>query len=215
MDADRYHEHNRGRWNPVRASVMDAIRRVNSVCTVDSILEIGCGEGRELATLVAEFGCSGLGLDASRKAIDHCFREYPEVSWKHGVAPQILSDLEDEEFDLVLVNFLQYLLPRGDIMWLAAAVDRILRPGGHLVVRDFMSPINLMKRYSHDSNLQVYKGQPSAVWMSDPRYALVERFTYHREICSSDLSDYANWETVDTLRKFEVSDVYAVASPRN
>ena len=111
------------------------------VQTDATLLDVGCATGHFLRYLKALAPNLKLtGIDGSRHVIDQC-RKDPELSGvtferrnvlslaKHGsfdvvVCQAILGSLGDEEFDSAL-----------------KCISRVLRPGGSLIVFDFLNPI--------------------------------------------------------------------------
>jgi SAM-dependent methyltransferase len=94
-------------------------------------LDFGCGVGRATRALASRFG-EVIGLDASRKMIEHARRinlDVPNASFRVG-SP---DELEPSSFDLVWsVLVLQHLAP-DEIEPALGTLVRLLRPGGAAV----------------------------------------------------------------------------------
>jgi SAM-dependent methyltransferase len=105
-----------------------------------SVLDLGCGAGRE-ALYLAERGCRVIGLDSSAEALA-CARalqaERPggadlDVEWRLGsvYAPPVA----DASVDVALDRGCLHGIEREDRPRYAAAVRRLLRPRGALLLR--------------------------------------------------------------------------------
>jgi hypothetical protein len=127
-----------------------------------------------------------------------------------GVAPDCLAQFRDGGFDLIILGFFQFLLPRHELFRLSFEVDRMLKQGGRLVVFDFIVHTPMSHAYAHRGDLRVYKGVPSAPWSWSPDYQLVGRRIFDHESYSqgSHGSDPDEWVTVDTLLKLSDSVAY-------
>lgn len=78
--------------------VMDIIKRYN-LHTERSLLEIGCGEGRD-AVIVLENGFHLLATDISPEAIKYCKEQMPDFESNFMVLDCLSRDL-DEKFDFI------------------------------------------------------------------------------------------------------------------
>jgi len=93
----------------------------------------------------------------------------------HGCAPGALQWYDNASFDVVILGFFTYLLPRTHLMELVAGVDRLVSDGGHVVVLDFLHPNPVRVPYTHRDKLTVYKHDVSALFTANPQYVLVDR----------------------------------------
>ena len=93
---------------------------------VAAILDVGCGEGFHLDLLLRRAGLAaeGCGVDLSARAIELAARRHPEPLWLIANADRVLP-FAKETFDLVT----SITAPRN-----REEMERILRPGGRLVV---------------------------------------------------------------------------------
>lgn len=97
------------------------------------IVDIGCGYGRDLGSLAAEWGCRALGVDSSPKAISMA----QELLTRTGVTDVTFrqasfQSLQGETFDLVFAANLYQILPRAERAEFCAILPAILPPGGYL-----------------------------------------------------------------------------------
>ncbi|MEM9464256.1 MAG: class I SAM-dependent methyltransferase [Actinomycetota bacterium] len=99
------------------------------------VLDVGCGQGRTLATLLAA-GHHVIGVDPSATMVAQASRRN-----RHAIAAgraQVLhSDgrtipLPDESVDAALTTHTVYFMP--DLATTLAEVSRVLRPGGRFII---------------------------------------------------------------------------------
>jgi SAM-dependent methyltransferase len=97
-------------------------------------LDVGCGEGR-FSRMLAARGLSTAGIDPSESLVGRARLLHPEGDYRVAFAEKL--PFENETFDLV-VAYLSLM----DIAGISAAVsemDRVLRPGGHLLISSLNS----------------------------------------------------------------------------
>ena len=105
-----------------------------------------------------------------------------------------------------------YLFPRELLFELAAQVDRVLRPGGHIVAMDFLFTFEGRLDYHHQPELDLYKGNPTLPWLWHPTYTLVGRRVYDLNEEPRDAGDPRSWQTVDIVRKLTIDEAYPKGS---
>lgn len=206
-DADRYHSRNAGfgRHDPV----LDALREIHKRSGIRSLLELGAFEGSLLKQARLEFGCRCVGVEASQEAVATAQAEQAEVDFHRGVVPHYLeNELPEEKFDVVVLGFLLYLLPRDWLFLLASSVDKRLALGGHLIVYDFLSDLPSRTTYAHEPKLTTFKMDYSTMWRWNPQYTLVSR-----KVASHD--DWEMWPksmheaiSIDIIRKQPIDCAY-------
>jgi len=116
---------------------MQLYNRVAGGTEIDGkdVLEVGCGRGGGAAFVVDRFGPSSLvGLDLAEKAIAHCRGAHvrPGLEFRVGDAENL--PFADASFDVVLNVESSHCYP--DVSRFLAEVQRVLRPGGHLLLAD-------------------------------------------------------------------------------
>ena len=99
-----------------------------------SILDIGCGYGRDVFYLSDNLGCGILGIDISRKAIeiasDTAFKTQKVDDVKFECCN--FTELRDGKYDLVFVSNLYQLLKKDEREELRKTIMRTLAPNGLL-----------------------------------------------------------------------------------
>ena len=215
-DGDRYHKVNHQGIGTIADPVFRQLEVINRVSPVASVLEIGCTTGFRLEKAHQKFGARCSGLEISAAAVAEGRSLYPGLDLKQGAAPQDLRYWEGSSFDVIVVGHLLYLLPREDLFWFAAWVDRLLAVNGHVIINDFIYPSDTRSPYAHSDQLSVFKGDQIAPWTWNPQYFLVSREVYEISIESPTQRDPVNWQTVDTIRKLSIGQAYQnVAAPHS
>lgn len=94
----------------------------------DTVLDVGCGEGSRLNTLLP--AKSGTGIDPSRQALGLARRRYPRHKFLRAAGE--LLPFADNSFDLVYSAFA--IEHCQSPMAFISEMIRVCRPGGHLVI---------------------------------------------------------------------------------
>jgi ubiquinone/menaquinone biosynthesis C-methylase UbiE len=102
------------------------------------ILEVGCGSGKELGSLL-EFGARAedlCGIDLLPERVAEAQDRYPEIYFECANAEQL--DFPDASFELILLfTVFSSILDGGMAKNVAAEVCRLLKPGGAVLWYDF------------------------------------------------------------------------------
>ena len=103
-----------------------------------SILDLGCGNGRNLIYLAQNYGTLGVGYDISDEAI----RQAKEISRSLKLEYKVRSivgqiELKDESQTLVLDMMTSHFLNRDQRQNLIKEIRRVLKPGGWLYLKTF------------------------------------------------------------------------------
>jgi SAM-dependent methyltransferase len=98
------------------------------------VLDVGCGEGR-FCRMLATRGLSTAGIDPAESLIRQARRLHPDGDYRTAQAEQL--PFEDETFDLV-VAYLS-LIDIRDVRQAIDEMNRVLRPGGHLLIANLNS----------------------------------------------------------------------------
>ncbi len=173
------------------------------------VLEIGCASGFRLQHIAETYGSACHGVEASHLAVQSGLELHPAISFTNGVAPEALRVYPNQAFDLVIVGFMQYLLPREFEFALAAEIDRITETWGRVIVLDFMSPVTMARGYDHDPQLVTYKTDPSLLLHWNPRWTLMSRRSFsHGSASPAQRYHPDEWMSVDTLIKLPNNVAY-------
>jgi ubiquinone/menaquinone biosynthesis C-methylase UbiE len=145
--------------------------------SVQRVLEVGCSDGRFLELILSELGCkSGVGVDPSKKAI--AFAKDKLISnaeFIEGSADSIPSG--NSEFDLAVAGFFFYVVDRDLYFRVVAELDRVIKPGGFLLIIDFDSAAPRATRYREEKDIYSYRNRNAEIFLSNGHYTLVSKVT--------------------------------------
>lgn len=105
-----------------------------------SVLDLGCGNGRNLLYLAERFGVGGAGYDISEEGIKQAKASSAHLGAKVRFEVRSISDalpLPDESVDLVLDLMASHFLKEGEREAYRAEVVRVLKPDGFLLFKSF------------------------------------------------------------------------------
>ncbi|MDD5312321.1 MAG: class I SAM-dependent methyltransferase [Dehalococcoidia bacterium] len=99
-----------------------------------SIIDIGCGYGRDAFYLARNIGCTILGIDSSQEAVTLAESDIPE-----GYAGKIRFRLQDflslpadNKYDIVFASMVLHALGPDDRAKLCGIIKSVLKPQGHV-----------------------------------------------------------------------------------
>jgi 2-polyprenyl-3-methyl-5-hydroxy-6-metoxy-1,4-benzoquinol methylase len=102
-----------------------------------SILDIGCGYGRDSFYLAKQLNCSILGIDISQKAIEISTNSLNDQSSKVVQFKCChFNELSQDKYDIVFVSNLYQLLQRDEREDLRKKIANILKPQGLLFLNN-------------------------------------------------------------------------------
>ncbi len=113
----------------------------------ESVLDVGCGNGRNLIFLAREFGMKGVGYDISTAAIAQAkvaSSGLPLTYTARSIAG--LIDLPDNSQSLVLDMMSSHFLNEAERLTLREEIFRVLKPGGFLFMKTFLADGDLHTR---------------------------------------------------------------------
>ena len=127
--------------NAYRAAFFDIEAFIDQVRTwvptPERILDVGCGEGLLLKDLADAYPQARLsGIDISGRE-GRLFRGGPERAQFAQIAVQDFAPQHECEFDLALLVDVLHHAPRELHRDLLQSILRCLKPGGHLVIKDW------------------------------------------------------------------------------
>lgn len=180
---------------------LKTLELLKNTTDIRKVIELGCSDGWRLARLKEIFGndVELVGLDASEEAIFDGQTRYPFLSLHLGTLSQIPLD---QEFDLVIVNFVFHWISRETLTKTVSEVDRMVKDGGMLLIGDFL-PDFPQKRYYHhlpeEQHVFTFKQEYAEIFKSFCTYKEITKITFNAdklidslEITSSDERGYCS-----------------------
>ena len=99
------------------------------------VLEVGCGRGGGTSFVFERFHPASMtGIDLAENAIEHCRTEFGRSGLEFHPGDAENLPFEDGSFDVVLNIESSHCYPNIDRFF--SEVERVLRPGGHLLLAD-------------------------------------------------------------------------------
>lgn len=112
-----------------------------------SVLDVGCGNGRNLIYLAREFSLRGIGYDISTSAIDIAIgasRGFDLTYTARSIAGAL--DVPDNSQSLVLDMMTSHFLSKAERTFLRDEIHRVLVPGGFMFMKTFLADGDLHTR---------------------------------------------------------------------
>lgn len=113
------------------------------------VIDVGCGTGGNLQTLVPEYAC--LGIDPSSEAIQLARRRFPESQFICGAIPDALGEVQHRASLLLLMDVLEHV---PDDFWLLSTLLAGMRPGAYLFLT---VPADMTLWTAHDVSFGHYR----------------------------------------------------------
>jgi SAM-dependent methyltransferase len=112
-----------------------------------SVLDVGCGNGRNLIFLARAFNMRGIGYDISKSAIDIAVAASKEFNLAY-TARSIAGvlDVPDNSQSLVVDMMTSHFLTAPERTFLRDEIHRVLIPGGFMFMKTFLADGDLHTR---------------------------------------------------------------------
>ena len=135
-----------------------------------TVLDLGCGVGR-LSARLAPLAGSVTGIDISRGMIDRARERVPGAEFRVTRPGQF--DLPDAHFDCIIASFVfQHILDDEVFTRTLGECDRVLRPGGRLVM---MEGLGAQRHRPDNSDITVVRTLADIAGGLGDRFALEEQ----------------------------------------
>jgi len=170
---------------PNKETILDCI--VNSKIEFTSVIEFGCNYGDLLNYFSEELSKTSVGIEASNKAVNQGRKLYgSNIELHHGIiTDNAISNNHNNDalFDLAIVDDVFSWVSRNTILQSIANVDRAIKDGGFLFVRDFKPHKFTKNRNHHISDSEVYNfkviGSHFQILLATGMYEIVSENIYY------------------------------------
>ena len=149
---------------------------------ISKVLEIGAGDGSQLAYLADGLNAKAVGIEPSAKAVEkwenrrHIIKGGDKTTLQVGVANKL--PFNEDEFDFVIFGHCLYLLDRKDIYYSIAEADRVLKDGGLISIIDFDPLSPYANPYTHKEGIYSYKNDYSKIFLASGHYSLMHKYSF-------------------------------------
>lgn len=141
----------------------------------NDVVEIGCSNGWRLDWIQRHWNSICHGIEPSSEAIRQGIALFPDLDLRKGTADVL--PFHAESADLLIFGFCLYLCDRSDLFRIAAEADRVLAPGGQIVIYDFDSSGAPSKTaYRHLDGVYSYRFDHTKMFAWHPHYSIVGGF---------------------------------------
>lgn len=174
---------------------------------INRILEIGCSNGIKLETICQHLNAIGVGVEPSPIAVasGNNRKKVADITLFLGTSNMLPSACSDASFDLVLFAFCLYLFDRNTLMQALAEADRVLKPGGFLVITDFDPGSHYKRPYNHQRGVFSYKQDYASFFTQGGLYYLLGKHSFsHRTASFDEIPD----ERISTSILYKEIDAY-------
>lgn len=153
---------------------------------IDRVLEIGCSNGTKLEVICQNLDSVGVGIEPSAMAVQtgNQRNKNAKIELLVGTGEKLPS--EDASFDLVYFAFCLYLFDRNTLMQALSEADRVLKPGGFLVITDFDPGFHHKRPYNHFQGVFSYKQDYSSFYTQSGLYYLMGKHSFSHRVSSFD-----------------------------
>ncbi len=136
------------------------------------ILEIGCSTGFILERIRQLTNSSCFGLDTSAMAIKEGKKIFPKLRLFHGEFSS--HKLNKKKYDLIIFGFFLFMVSPNDVFELFFKANNSLKENGHIIIYDFKSKKNFIKKnYKYSKLVKVYKWDFKNFFLALPSYKIL------------------------------------------
>ena len=173
MQTEQFHLHSRMEethwWFTGRREILRRLVRQVLPHAGQTVLDIGCGTGGNLAAFAGEHRC--LGWDPSEEAIRLARQSYPAIQFLSGSFDEAIASAPRNPDLILATDVLEHI--EGDRAFLSKLVAAV-RPGGHLLITvpagmELWSPhdvsVGHVRRYDRAQLERLWAGQPISASM--------------------------------------------------
>ena len=176
-EGSAWYSRNRDRLGQGRDYPLELLERFD--VRVTCILDVGCSNGWRLERLRQRYNCWCAGVDVSGEAINEGLRAYPGLVLSRRYAHDL--PWSDGLFECVIMSFVLHWVDRSKLLATFAEIDRVLKPGGYLVLSDFLPDEPTKRAYRHQAGLWTWKLNYPALLEDTGCYDSVASIVYNHD----------------------------------
>lgn len=175
QDADAWYRRNAAALVPARCIQDIATDEIRSRGLLDgqplTVIELGASNGWRLDGLRTLAPAHRyIAVELSGEAVQAGRAAYPEIKFLEASIAAVPRP--DACADLVIISFVLHWISREELPSVVAEVDRLIAPGGVLVIADFWPSEPVTVPYHHRSGVWTFKTDYSLLWTAGGTYAL-------------------------------------------
>lgn len=181
QEADQYFIRNQDKLHNIineKDVCVELIKTNLPVEEVHSVIELGAADGYRLHLIKSLFpNCSRIvGTDLSQKAVDEGKKRYGIAMYKAAIE----DVLDEEPFDLVIVNSVLHWVDRNNLFKAFYCIDRLVNNNKYLCVGDFCPFFPQKNAYHHTPSEEVYtfKQDYAKVFLASNMYQVLQKIYY-------------------------------------
>jgi ubiquinone/menaquinone biosynthesis C-methylase UbiE len=173
---------------------------------ISRMLEIGCSDGSKLRSLCKNLDADAFGIDPSSDAIS-AGNNVVDSAVQMNLTVGTASDLPFESafFDVVFFGFSLYLVDRNKLFQAVSEADRVLKPGGFLVIQDFDPGYRYKRPYTHLDGISSYKNSYVDLFSASGHYFEAEKVSFSHSKESFDKDPH---ERISISLLYKETDAY-------
>ena len=163
-----------------KQSFLKTIEKHSLLNKHSNVLEIGCFIGDLLFHIKKIYECDVYGLEPSTKAADYCYSKFNIKLENCSLINSKLNSYDKNQkiFNLIILDDVLSWMDRRNILSVVALIDKILIPGGHIIIRDFDPTFSFSYQNHHVKNHKVSNfkiaGGHKKFFLLSGMYAVIE-----------------------------------------
>ena len=151
------------------------------------VLDVGCGSGNWTEVLATRYAAV-TGIDQSTAMADAARRRLAAARNVRILTGDVLTDLPDEQFDLIFVGGVCMYLNDDDVETLLRCLAERLRHGGTMILRE--STVRRGRRVARGAYQAVYRSVSDYRALSEKTVEVRRNFGYERFEIAADIADW-------------------------
>lgn len=172
--------------------IYEILRLIDSRSVSDQsrLLEIGCADGSRLKWLQDNTSIVCHGVEPSAIAVKYAVNNGLRVV--KGVASKL--DYTNHYFDIIVYGFCLYLTDPDDYFKIIYEANRVLKPNGYIIIKDFYSDSFLKNEYKHKGGVFSHKMNYQKLFDWHPGFTCLTHTVRHHEtqLYTNDLNEWVS-----------------------